>query len=155
MPGRHLQGPPDRPRRDRPRRDRADGDRDSRRGGRGVRVRPPGAVSRRRDAPDPAVGRRVRHVMRELTYAKAIREATDQCMARDSRVYVIGLGVTDPKGCFGTTIGLEEKYGAKRVMDMPTSENGMTGVVIGSALMGQRPIMVHQRIDFTLLALDQ
>lgn len=93
--------------------------------------------------------------MRELTYANAIREATDQCMARDARVYVIGLGVTDPKGCFGTTLGLEEKYGPKRAMDMPTSENGMTGVVIGSALMGQRPIMVHQRIDFTLLALDQ
>lgn len=94
-------------------------------------------------------------MMRELTYAHAVREATDQAMARDSRVYVIGLGVTDPKGCFGTTLGLEQKYGPRRVMDMPTSENGMTGVVIGSALMGGRPIMVHQRIDFTLLAMDQ
>ncbi len=76
-------------------------------------------------------------------------------MERDPRVYVMGLGVTDPKGIFGTTHGLEEKYGSKRVLDMPTSENGMTGVAIGSALVGSRPIMVHQRIDFTLLALDQ
>lgn len=93
--------------------------------------------------------------MRELTYAKALQEATDQSMARDPRVYVIGLGVTDPKGIFGTTLGLEKIHGSERVLDMPTSENGMTGVVIGSALMGMRPVMVHQRIDFTLLALDQ
>lgn len=92
---------------------------------------------------------------RQLRFDQAILEATDQCMAGDPRVYVMGLGVTDPKGTFGTTVGLEAKYGSKRVMDMPTSENGMTGIAIGSALVGMRPIMTHQRVDFALLALDQ
>ena len=76
-------------------------------------------------------------------------------MAADDRVYLMGLGVTDPKGTFGTTLGLEARYGNRRVMDMPTSENAMTGIAIGSAITGMRPIMTHQRVDFALLALDQ
>jgi pyruvate/2-oxoglutarate/acetoin dehydrogenase E1 component len=92
---------------------------------------------------------------REITYAQAVREATDQCMAADPSVYIMGLGVTDPKGVFGTTLGLKDKYGSRRVLDMPVSENGMTGIAIGSAIVGMRPIMTHQRIDFMLLALDQ
>ena len=92
---------------------------------------------------------------REITYAQAILEATDQCMGKDSSVYIMGLGVPDPKGVFGTTLGLQEKYGDRRVMDMPVSENAMTGVAIGSAIRGMRPILTHQRIDFMLLSLDQ
>lgn len=92
---------------------------------------------------------------REITYAQAIREATDQCMEKDPSVYIMGLGVTDPKGVFETTIGLKDKYGDSRVLDMPVSENAMTGVAIGSALRGMRPILTHQRIDFMLLSLDQ
>ncbi len=92
---------------------------------------------------------------REINYAQAILEATDQCMADNPFVYIIGLGVTDPKGVFGTTTGLEAKYGSMRVLDMPVAENGMTGIAIGSAITGMRPIMTHQRIDFMLLSLDQ
>ena len=92
---------------------------------------------------------------RELKFFQAINEAIDTCMAKDPRVYIMGLGVPDPKGIFGSTTGLQQKYGAMRVMDMPTSENGMTGVAIGSALVGMRPIMTHQRIDFALLAIEQ
>jgi pyruvate/2-oxoglutarate/acetoin dehydrogenase E1 component len=92
---------------------------------------------------------------RELSFAQAVLEATDQCMAEDPSVYIMGLGVTDPKGLFGTTLGLKDKHGAKRVLDMPVAENGMTGIAIGSALAGMRPIMTHQRVDFMLLALDQ
>ena len=92
---------------------------------------------------------------REITYTQAIQEATDQCMSTDESVYIMGLGVPDPKGIFGTTLGLRDKYGAQRVMDMPVSENAMTGVAIGSALKGMRPILTHQRIDFMLLSLDQ
>lgn len=92
---------------------------------------------------------------RELKFHQAILEATVQCMEANPRVYLMGLGATDPKGIFGTTMGLEEKFGSQRVLDMPTSENGMTGVAIGSALVGLRPIMTHQRVDFFLLALDQ
>lgn len=92
---------------------------------------------------------------REIKYSEAINEAFDQCMAEDQAVYLMGLGVPDEKGVFGTTLGLEQKYGSGRVMDMPTAENGMTGVAIGSALVGMRPIITHQRVDFALLSVDQ
>lgn len=92
---------------------------------------------------------------RELKYGEAIKEAIDLCMEKDPSVYVIGEGVPDPKGIFGTTLNLVDKYGPNRVMDMPVSENGMTGICIGTALTGMRPIMTHQRIDFILLAMDQ
>lgn len=93
---------------------------------------------------------------RQLKVNQAILEATDQLMELDETIYAIGLGVPDTvKGAFGTTFGLQEKYGVNRVMDMPTSENAMTGVCIGSAIGGMRPIMVHLRVDFFILALDQ
>lgn len=92
---------------------------------------------------------------RVLTFTQAIAEATAQMMAQDKSVYVVGEGVPDPKKIFGTTAGLLERFGPDRVMDMPVSENGMTGIVLGSSLMGFRPILVHQRIDFSLYALDQ
>ncbi len=93
--------------------------------------------------------------MRQISYAKAILEATEQCLEADPAVYIMGLGVTDPKGIFGTTLGLEKKFGSKMVLDMPVAENGMTGIAIGSALVGMRPILTHQRVDFMLLSLDQ
>ena len=66
-----------------------------------------------------------------------------------------GLGIDDPKRIFGTTVGLKEEFGNNRVFDMPTSENAMTGVAIGAGLVGYRSVMVHQRLDFFLLAMDQ
>lgn len=92
---------------------------------------------------------------RVITYANAVNEATDLAMKKDKSVYVMGLGVPDPKGVFGTTSGLQEKYGSNRVFDTPASENAMTGIAIGSAIAGMRPVMVHQRVEFSLLALDQ
>lgn len=93
--------------------------------------------------------------MRKIKYNEAILEALDISLSKDSNVYLMGLGVPDKDGVFGTTVGLKEKYGDHRVMDMPISENAMTGVVIGSSLVGMRPIMVHQRLDFFFLAFDQ
>jgi pyruvate/2-oxoglutarate/acetoin dehydrogenase E1 component len=92
---------------------------------------------------------------RELTFAQAINEATHQAMAEDPSVICFGLGVTDPGAIFGTTKGLEAKFGASRVFDTPTSENAMTGVGVGAALAGLKPLMTHQRLDFFLLAMDQ
>lgn len=92
---------------------------------------------------------------RIINAAEALREAMDLCLARDPRVYLIGEGVADPKGIFGTTTGLIAKYGPERVVEMPVAENGLTGIAIGSALVGRRPVMVHQRVDFALLALEQ
>ena len=93
--------------------------------------------------------------MRQLKFVEALNEALDLCMAKDPSVYVMGLGVPDPKGVFGTTLGLQEKYGPKRVLDIPLSENAMTGVATGSALAGMRPILTHQRLDFALIAMEQ
>lgn len=92
---------------------------------------------------------------RQLKFFEALREAQDQCMEKDSSVYVMGLGVPDPGGVFGSTKGLQEKYGTERVMDMPLSENAMTGVAIGSAITGMRPVMTHQRVDFAIVAMEQ
>jgi pyruvate/2-oxoglutarate/acetoin dehydrogenase E1 component len=91
---------------------------------------------------------------RELTYADAIREGFSVAMERDPRVLLMGLGVPDPKGFFGTTVGLQQQFGPERVMDMPCAENGMTGVILGAALNGLRPVINHQRLDFALLAMD-
>lgn len=97
----------------------------------------------------PDTGERIR------TYAAAVREALDTAMKRDASVIVIGEGVPDPKAIFGTTAGLRETYGSHRVFDMPLAENGLTGACIGAAIAGMRPVMIHQRIDFALLAMDQ
>lgn len=93
--------------------------------------------------------------MRTRNFAEAIHESLDYNLTNDPSVYLMGLGVPDPKGIFGTTLGLQQKHGNTRVFDIPTSENGITGVAIGSAIMGMKPIMTHQRVDFALLALDQ
>jgi len=68
---------------------------------------------------------------------------------------LIGLGTPDPKGVFGTTIGLVDEYGAERILDMPVSENALSGVVLGSAIDGMRPILTHQRVDFSLVSFEQ
>lgn len=92
---------------------------------------------------------------RTLTYAEAIHEATEQEMARDPSVIVLGMGVDDFKAIYGTTRGLQEQFGPDRVFDTPLSEDAMTGVAIGAALAGLRPIHVHIRMDFVLLAMNQ
>jgi len=92
---------------------------------------------------------------RIISYTKAVNEALATALELDRNVICYGLGVPDPKGVFGTTIGLQNRFGSDRVFDMPTAENAMTGVAIGAALNGIRSIMTHQRLDFFLLALDQ
>jgi acetoin:2,6-dichlorophenolindophenol oxidoreductase subunit beta len=89
------------------------------------------------------------------TFANAINAALHEAMSTDASVICYGLGVPDPKGVFDTTTGLVERFGNERVFDMPTAENAMTGVAIGAALNGIKPVMTHQRIDFFLLAMDQ
>ncbi len=90
-----------------------------------------------------------------MTGAEAILAGTVEAMAADPSVIVMGLGVPDPKGIFGTTLGLQKKFGSDRVFDIPCSENGVTGVAIGAAFGGYRPILTHQRVDFALLSLEQ
>lgn len=76
-------------------------------------------------------------------------------MAQDSGVICFGLGVDDPTGVFGTTRDLHKEFGPERAFDIPTAENSMTGIAVGAALNGLRPVMSHQRLDFALLSMDQ
>ncbi len=90
-----------------------------------------------------------------VTYARAINEALHQEMARDERVFVFGLDVSDHTGINGTTLGLAERFGSERCFSTPVSEDAMTGVALGAALNGLRPVHVHIRVDFLLLAMNQ
>ncbi|MCP4366389.1 MAG: alpha-ketoacid dehydrogenase subunit beta [Planctomycetes bacterium] len=92
---------------------------------------------------------------RVITYREAIKEALTQAMERDPAVFVMGQGVDDPGGVFGTTSGLPERFGDRRVFDTPIAENGITGVSIGAALAGMRPVLVHMRVDFLPMSMDQ
>jgi pyruvate/2-oxoglutarate/acetoin dehydrogenase E1 component len=94
-------------------------------------------------------------VPQDTTFKDAIRLAIRDEMAFDPSVICIGLGVTDPGAVFGTTAGLLDEFGPERVFDGPTSENAMTGVGVGAAIAGIKPVMSHQRLDFFLLAMDQ
>jgi pyruvate/2-oxoglutarate/acetoin dehydrogenase E1 component len=91
----------------------------------------------------------------ETTFKDAIRLAIRDEMDSDPSVICVGLGVTDPGAVFGTTAGLLDEFGPERVFDGPTSENAMTGVGVGAAIAGIKPVMSHQRLDFFLLAMDQ
>lgn len=92
---------------------------------------------------------------RKLTVPEAIRETLDQALLKDKKVFIMGQGVDDPSGMFGMTLDLHKKYGKERVFDTPLSENALTGVGIGAALTGMRPVYFHNRPDFLLLAMDQ
>ena len=93
--------------------------------------------------------------MRTLRYREAISEALVQCMEADPAIFVTGIGVDDFKGIFGTTAEAYRRFGAARVFDIPNCENAMTGIAIGAAVAGKRPVVVHPRNDFMFLCMDQ
>ena len=92
---------------------------------------------------------------KDIFFAEAINEALVMSMKKNKNVLLIGLGVDDPKGIFGTTKGINKIFKKERVFDFPTAENAMTGIAIGSSLMGMRPVITHQRVEFSLLAMEQ
>ena len=91
---------------------------------------------------------------RLISYMEALREAQAVCLRDDPMVYLMGLGVPGPTGIFGTTKGLVDEFGVDRVCDMPSSEGGMTGIALGTAIAGMRPILVHMRVDFAVLSME-
>lgn len=91
---------------------------------------------------------------RIIKFTEAIREATDQMMAIDQSVFVIGEGVAYKNGADGTTAGLKAAY-PSRVFDVPLSEAAFTGMAVGAAINGLRPIVHHARVEFALFAADQ
>lgn len=93
-------------------------------------------------------------VDRNLTYVQAIAEGLEQAM-EDPRVFLLGEGVDNITGIYGTILPSYRRFGPKRVIDTPLSENGLTGIAIGAAMDGLRPVLFHQRNDFMLLTMDQ
>jgi len=93
--------------------------------------------------------------LRELFYLDAIREAITQAMEADSRVFLMGEDVGVYGGAFGLTAGMIEKFGPKKIIDTPISEQAIVGMGIGAAIMGMRPIIEIMFSDFLMLALEQ
>ncbi len=93
--------------------------------------------------------------MRVIKFSEAINETLYQMMEQDDKVFLIGQGVTSPWYVGTTTTGLVDRFGTERVFDSPVSESGVTGVAVGAALAGMRPIVVHPRMDFMYYAMDQ
>ncbi len=88
-------------------------------------------------------------------YRDALNEALMEEMERDDSVFIMGEGIAERGGSFKVTVDLLEKFGNKRVIDTPISENGFTGAGVGAALTGMRPVVEILFIDFALLVLDQ
>ena len=91
----------------------------------------------------------------DLTFAQAVQLALTSSLEMDESIRVFGLGVADVKGVFGTTTGLADRFGKERVFDIPLSENAVTGAALGMAMMGLKPIMTHQRADFSFTSAEQ
>src|SRR5712691_5336281 len=99
--------------------------------------------------PEPALA------PRQLSMAEAVREALAQELRRDDRVFVMGEDVAEAGTPFKVLRGLVEEFGPERVMDTPISEAGFTGVAVGAAMTGMRPVVDIMFGDFLFLALDQ
>ncbi|MGI9500146.1 MAG: alpha-ketoacid dehydrogenase subunit beta [Geminicoccaceae bacterium] len=106
-------------------------------------IAPPGAD------PNPLVEPRL------CRYVDALCEAVEQEMEADPKVFLFGLDVDDHKAIQGSTRGLLDRFGPERVFGTPLSEDAMTGVAIGAAMAGMRPIHVHIRMDFLMLCMNQ
>jgi pyruvate dehydrogenase E1 component beta subunit len=93
--------------------------------------------------------------MSVITFREALRSAMDQEMARDDAVILLGEEVGQYNGAYKVSQGLLEKYGPERVIDTPISEEGFTGIGIGAAMAGLRPIVEWMTFNFSLQAMDQ
>jgi pyruvate dehydrogenase E1 component beta subunit len=93
--------------------------------------------------------------MRELTFAQAVREALAEEMRRDARVCILGEDVAEAGTPFKVLSGLVEEFGTERVFDTPISEAGFTGIAVGAAMTGLRPVVDIMFGDFLTLTMDQ
>lgn len=90
-----------------------------------------------------------------MKFREAVRAATMQAMERNPAVFLIGVGIVDPRAVWGTLSGALERFGAERVVEGPLAEEALTGICVGAATMGMRPLLVHHRMDFVTLSMNQ
>src|SRR5438046_4087725 len=93
--------------------------------------------------------------MREITYRQALNEALVEELERDPNVFLMGEEVAEYQGAYKVSSGLLQRFGPKRIIDTPISENGFAGLGIGAAMVGLRPIIEFMTFSFSLVALDQ
>jgi len=93
--------------------------------------------------------------MPEIAFREAIRQALEEEMKRDESVFLMGEEVGEYNGAYKVTRGLLDTFGEKRVLDTPITELGFTGLGVGAALAGLRPVVEWMTLNFSLLALDQ
>ncbi|OGM10425.1 acetoin dehydrogenase, partial [Candidatus Woesebacteria bacterium RBG_13_34_9] len=94
-------------------------------------------------------------IKKQASYRDAICSAITAEMKRDISVFIYGIDVADHKRIYGTTKGLLEEFGEKRCFSTPLSEEALAGFGLGAAINGLKPINVHIRVDFLLLAINQ
>jgi pyruvate dehydrogenase E1 component beta subunit len=93
--------------------------------------------------------------MREIQFREALGEAMSEEMRRDEKVFLMGEEVAEYNGAYKVSQGMLDEFGAKRVIDTPISELGFTGIGIGAAMNGLRPIIEFMTYNFSLVAIDQ
>ena len=93
--------------------------------------------------------------MRTIEFREALREAMNEEMRRDEKVYLMGEEVAEYNGAYKVSKGMLEEFGEKRIIDTPIAELGFTGIAIGSAVNGLRPIVEFMTFNFSLVAIDQ
>ncbi|MCU0603754.1 MAG: alpha-ketoacid dehydrogenase subunit beta [Desulfobacterales bacterium] len=93
--------------------------------------------------------------MAEMMYREALRRALDEEMRRDPLVFLMGETIAERGGSYKVTEGLLKKYGPRRVIDTPIAEASFTGMAVGAALIGCRPVVEILFVDFAMLAMDQ
>ncbi len=93
--------------------------------------------------------------MREIQYREALREAMNEEMRRDERIFLMGEEVAEYNGAYKVSQGMLAEFGAKRVIDTPISELGFAGIGVGAAMNGIRPIIEFMTFNFSLVAIDQ
>lgn len=93
--------------------------------------------------------------MKEMTFREVIAEAMTEEMRRDKNIYLMGEEVAEYNGAYKASKGMLKEFGSKRIIDTPISELGFTGIGIGSAMNGCRPIIEFMTFNFSLVAIDQ
>ncbi len=93
--------------------------------------------------------------MREIQFREALREAMNEEMRRDPRVYLMGEEVAEYNGAYKVSQGMLDEFGPERVVDTPIAELGFAGIGVGSAMNGLRPIIEFMTFNFSLVAIDQ
>src|SRR5437870_13108096 len=93
--------------------------------------------------------------MREITYRQALNEALAEELERDPNVFLMGEEVAEYHGAYKVSQGLLERFGPKRIIDTPISENGFACLGVGAAMLGLRPIMEFMTCSFSFVGFDQ